>query len=55
MVAMIAAGTSARYYLAQVEYYLGGCEPQGIGWLPVPGSVSRRGSRSSGRGRPMSY
>lgn len=32
MVATIAAGTSARYYLAQVEYYLGGREPQGV-WL----------------------
>lgn len=32
MVATIAAGTSARYYLAQVEYYLGGSEPQGV-WL----------------------
>lgn len=32
MVATIAAGTSAQYYLAQVEYYLGGREPAGR-WL----------------------
>lgn len=34
MVASIAAGTSPRYYLAQVEYYLGGREPAGR-WLSV--------------------
>lgn len=32
MVATIAAGTSAQYYLAQLEYYLGGREPAGR-WL----------------------
>lgn len=32
MVATIAAGTSAGYYLAQSEYYLGGSEPPGI-WI----------------------
>jgi conjugative relaxase-like TrwC/TraI family protein len=32
MVATVSAGTSARYYLAQVEYYLGGREPEGR-WL----------------------
>lgn len=32
MVATIAAGTSAGYYLAQSEYYLGGNEPPGI-WI----------------------
>lgn len=34
MVASMAAGTTARYYLAQVEYYLGGREPAGR-WLAV--------------------
>jgi len=29
MVATIAAGTTARYYTKQSEYYLGGCEPAG--------------------------
>ncbi|MBB3937396.1 MobF family relaxase [Aureimonas phyllosphaerae] len=32
MVATISAGTSARYYTAQIEYYLGGREPDGQ-WL----------------------
>lgn len=32
MVATIAAGTSAGYYLAQSEYYLGGSEPPGM-WI----------------------
>lgn len=32
MVATIAAGTSAGYYLAQSEYYLGGSEPPGT-WI----------------------
>lgn len=32
MVATIAAGTSAGYYLAQSEYYLGGSEPSGS-WI----------------------
>lgn len=32
MVATIAAGTSAGYYLAQSEYYLGGSEPPGA-WI----------------------
>lgn len=34
MVATIAAGTSAGYYLAQSEYYLGGHEPAGT-WMRV--------------------
>lgn len=34
MVATIAAGTSAGYYLAQSEYYLGGHEPAGT-WIRV--------------------
>ncbi|POR40185.1 MobF family relaxase [Methylobacterium sp. V23] len=38
MVASIAAGTSARYYLAQAEYYLGGREPAGR-WLTVGPSL----------------
>ena len=29
MVATVAAGTTAKYYLKQVEYYLGGREPEG--------------------------
>ena len=32
MVATVAAGTSARYYTQQSEYYLGGREPAGV-WL----------------------
>ncbi|MBA9061529.1 conjugative relaxase-like TrwC/TraI family protein [Methylobacterium fujisawaense] len=36
MVATISAGTSARYYLAQVEYYLGGREPEGRWLLTEP-------------------
>ena len=37
MVATVAAGTSASYYLAQVEYYAGGREPQGRWLLAGPG------------------
>lgn len=37
MVATVSAGTSARYYLAQVEYYLGGREPEGRWLLADPG------------------
>lgn len=37
MVATIAAGTSAQYYLAQVEYYLGGREPAGRWLMAGPG------------------
>lgn len=36
MVATVSAGTSARYYLAQVEYYLGGREPEGRWLLTEP-------------------
>lgn len=44
MVATIAAGTSAQYYLAQVEYYLGGREPAGR-WLAAgPGLNVEAGS-----------
>lgn len=34
LVATVAAGTTAQYYLAQVEYYLGGREPDGR-WIAV--------------------
>lgn len=34
MVATVAAGTSARYYLTHVEYYLGGREPDGR-WIKI--------------------
>lgn len=37
MVATIAAGTSAGYYLAQSEYYLGGHEPPGVWIVGDPG------------------
>lgn len=37
MVATVAAGTSASYYLAQVEYYAGGREPEGRWLLAGPG------------------
>ncbi|WP_244486655.1 MobF family relaxase [Aurantimonas sp. Leaf443] len=37
MVATVAAGTSAQYYLAQVEYYLGGKEPDGRWIKTSPG------------------
>ncbi|SEI01661.1 conjugative relaxase domain-containing protein, TrwC/TraI family [Methylobacterium sp. 275MFSha3.1] len=45
MVASVAAGTSARYYLAEAEYYLGGREPAGC-WLIVgPGLGLKAGSQ----------
>lgn len=44
MVATIAAGTSAQYYLAQVEYYLGGREPKGRWLMAGPGLNVRAGS-----------
>lgn len=37
MVATVAAGTSTSYYLAQVEYYAGGREPEGRWLLAGPG------------------
>lgn len=37
MVATVAAGTSASYYLAQIEYYAGGREPAGRWLLAAPG------------------
>lgn len=37
MVATIAAGTTAGYYLKQAEYYLGGREPAGR-WLSRTGN-----------------
>ncbi|WP_419829841.1 MobF family relaxase [Methylobacterium sp.] len=37
MVATVAAGTSAQYYLQQTEYYLGGSEPEGRWLLAGPG------------------
>ncbi|WP_203159541.1 MobF family relaxase [Methylobacterium aquaticum] len=37
MVATIAAGTSARYYLQQTEYYLGSQEPEGRWLITGPG------------------
>ncbi|WP_058636029.1 MobF family relaxase [Aureimonas ureilytica] len=37
MVATVSAGTSARYYTAQIEYYLGGREPDGHWLLAGPG------------------
>jgi conjugative relaxase-like TrwC/TraI family protein len=45
MVATIAAGTSAGYYLAQSEYYLGGSEPPGEWIAGDPGFGIANGAR----------
>jgi conjugative relaxase-like TrwC/TraI family protein len=65
MVATVSAGTSARYYLSQVEYYLGGREPEGR-WLlagpdlgvvagapVVPADFERLHAARDERGRPL--
>jgi conjugative relaxase-like TrwC/TraI family protein len=39
VVATIAAGTTARYYTKQSEYYLGGCEPVGH-WISATNNFS---------------